>query len=85
MGEVKTCPVCSEKFNAIGYKHKYCCPHCKQVDKNRKSIDNWVNAKPRVTTKWGEGFRLFDIGNGIFKNSQDEQIYKIRKGRKNDQ
>lgn len=83
MSKVKICPVCGSEFNAIGYNHKFCAPNCKQVFHNKQRIDNWVNAKPRVTTKWGEGFRLFDIGKGVFKNSQDEQIYKIRKGRKN--
>ena len=84
MKEKQLCAICNQKFSPIGNMQKYCSAYCREIAQNRKHIDKWVNAKPRASTKWGEGFRLYDIGKGIFKNSQDEQVYKIRKARKDD-
>lgn len=77
------CAVCGTSFVPISNGQTCCNLNCRSIKRNRESTEKWINATPEGGKKPGHGFRRFNINNNIFKNSQDEQVYKIRKKENN--
>jgi len=75
----KNCDVCGCTFSPISKNQISCSANCRMIKKNKSLAEKWANPDLEAIKRRREGFRRYNINNSIFKNSQDEQIYKIRK------